>query len=270
MPIRVLDNPNSAVPEVQLLSNGNYHVMVTHAGGGYSRWTIFSGDALARRRHARPLGHVLLPARHGKRLDLVDRASTYIAARRALRRATPRKGARNFAVATAISIPIPKSPYRRNTKRSHPRRVRITNHSTERRRTIEVTSYTEVVLAAPAADALHPAFSNLFVQTEIVDARHAILCTRRPRSSEESVPWMLHLMAVHDAEAGQLSYETDRARFIGRGRTLAAPRAMDDAKPLSGRPRLGARPGGGNTLVDDPRPGTIRQRGPGLWHRRQP
>ena len=54
-----------------------------------------------------------------------------------------------------------------------------------RAETIDVTSYAEVVLASPAADALHPAFSNLFVQTEIIRQRQAILCTRRPRSLDE-------------------------------------------------------------------------------------
>src|SRR5512135_2120489 len=74
------------------------------------------------------------------------------------------------------------------------RRVRITNHA-RTRRAIDVTSYAEVVLAPSAADALHPAFSNLFVQTEIIPEQRAILCTRRPRSQDEQAPWMLHLMA---------------------------------------------------------------------------
>ena len=112
-------------------------------------------------------------------------------------------------------------------------RQRVTNRS-RARRTIEVTSYAEVVLAPPAADALHPAFGNLFVQTEIVASREAILCTRRPRSRGEPAPWMLHLMAVHGAEAEAGSYETDRARFIGRGHSLAAPQAMRTPGPLSG------------------------------------
>ncbi len=64
------------------------------------------------------------------------------------------------------------------------RRIHITNHS-RRTRSLEITSYAEVVLNTMVADALHPAFNNLFVQTEIVQARHAILCTRRPRSAEE-------------------------------------------------------------------------------------
>ena len=113
------------------------------------------------------------------------------------------------------------------------RRVHITNHSRSRR-TIDVTSYAEVVLASSAADAIHPAFSNLFVQTEIIDQRQAILCTRRPRSHDEKVPWMFHMMTMHGAEIGEISYETDRMQFIGRGNTVIAPQAMKDSAPLSG------------------------------------
>ena len=89
------------------------------------------------------------------------------------------------------------------------------------------------MLASSAADALHPAFSNLFVQTEIIRERQAILCTRRPRSLDEQSPWMCHLMAVHGADTGKISYETDRMQFIGRGRTVAAPQAMSDAGALT-------------------------------------
>jgi cellobiose phosphorylase len=113
------------------------------------------------------------------------------------------------------------------------RRVRITNRS-RTRRVIEVTSYAEVVLAPPAADASHPAFSNLFVQTELLDPQPAILCTRRPRSREESSPWMFHLMVVRGAEYSAPSYETDRMRFIGRNRNASDPQAMHGYEGLSG------------------------------------
>ena len=76
------------------------------------------------------------------------------------------------------------------------------------------------------SDALHPAFSNLFVQTEIVHARQAIMCTRRPRAPGEAVPSLLHLMTVHGGDVGDASYETDRARFIGRGNSVADPQAL--------------------------------------------
>src|SRR6185437_275348 len=84
------------------------------------------------------------------------------------------------------------------------------------------------------ADAMHPAFSKLFVETEIADTQQAILCTRRPRSPGEKTYWMFHRMAVHGAPSGAVSYETDRMRFIGRGNTLAAPDALRGNAPLSG------------------------------------
>jgi cyclic beta-1,2-glucan synthetase len=113
------------------------------------------------------------------------------------------------------------------------RRIRLINRSGERRR-LEVTSYAEVVLAAPTADALHPAFSKLFVQTEILRSKRALLCTRRPRTRGEQPGWLFHLMAVSGAGTGDASFETDRARFIGRGRTLASPLALTGRGRLSG------------------------------------
>ena len=100
-------------------------------------------------------------------------------------------------------------------------------------RTIELTSYAEVVIAPLTADLAHPAFSNLFVQTEILADRNAILCTRRPRAPGERPPWLFHLLTAQGTPAGEASYETDRARFIGRGRTVARPAAFDGAGPLS-------------------------------------
>ena len=112
------------------------------------------------------------------------------------------------------------------------RRITLTNHSSTAR-TIELTSYAEVVLATQAADEAHPAFSNLFVQTEFVRPSSAILCTRRARSEEEKPPWLLHLMVGQGGAQGEISCETDRFKFIGRGRTLANPAAMQKVAPLS-------------------------------------
>ena len=188
--------------------------------------------ALARRQHLRQLGHVLLHPRRGEREVLVHCIS-------AGAQAIPELRSDFFGGAggvplprTASSTPIRKSRFRPEDD-IELRRIRITNRS-RTRRAIEVTSYAEVVLASPAADALHPAFSNLFVQTEIIRQRQAILCTRRPRSAGEQTPWMFHLMAVHGAGMGEISYETDRMRFIGRGHTVADPQAMTDPAALSG------------------------------------
>lgn len=107
------------------------------------------------------------------------------------------------------------------------RRVQLTNHAAHPRR-LELTSYLEVVLFPADADAAHPAFAKLFVQTERDPATGALLAHRRPRAQGESWPWLIHALLG----AAAVSWETDRARFIGRGRTRAHPAALD--APLSG------------------------------------
>jgi cyclic beta-1,2-glucan synthetase len=112
------------------------------------------------------------------------------------------------------------------------RRITVTNHS-KRARHIELTTYAEVVLATRGADLAHPVFSNMFVETEAAEAQSAVLATRRQRSPSEPTPWVAHVMAVEEGQAGPLEYETSRARFVGRGRTLEAPAALELEGPLS-------------------------------------
>jgi cellobiose phosphorylase len=113
------------------------------------------------------------------------------------------------------------------------RRIHISNRS-KSKVNLELTSYAEAVMAVPIADSSHPAFSNLFVQTEIVRHQHAILCTRRARSKEERPPWMFHLMKLNDGEPWNISYETDRQKFVGRGHNLWNPKALSKKESLSG------------------------------------
>ncbi|MDP1654189.1 MAG: glucoamylase family protein, partial [Rhodocyclaceae bacterium] len=243
MPIRVFSSPDTPTPEVQLLSNGRYHVMVTNAGGGYSRWK----DLAVTRWHEdgtcdhwgsfcyiRELaGGTFWSTAHQPTHKRAESYEAIFSEGRAEFRRRDAVGATNGADAGQFEThtDIVVSP----EDDIELRRVRITNRSRQRRE-IDITSYAEVVIAPAAADALHPAFSNLFVQTEIIRERHAILCARRPRSMGEPVPWMFHLMAVRGADVGEVSYETDRLRFIGRGSSAAAPLAMSDrtAHKLSG------------------------------------
>ncbi len=229
--VRAYSSPNTPIPEVQLLSNGRYHVMVTNAGSGYSRWKDI---AVTRWREDSTCDNwgtfcYLRDVRSGEFWSTayqptLKQRKTYEAIF-SEGRAEFRSGGRVFDMHTEIAV----SP----EDDIELRRVTITNRS-RTRRAIDVTSYAEVVLASPAADALHPAFSNLFVQTEILPERQAILCTRRPRSRDEEALWMFHLMAVHGADTGEVSYETDRMRFIGHGNTVANPQAISGPPALSG------------------------------------
>ena len=229
--MRAFSSPTTPVPEVHLLSNGRYHVMITNAGGGYSRWkdiavTRWREDSTCDNWgtfcYLRDLtsGELWSTAyqptlKEPKNYEVIFSQG----------RAEFRRRDHDFDTHTEVVV----SP----EDDIELRRVRITN-SSRTRKTIEVTSYAEVVLATPAADALHPAFSNLFVQTEILSQHQAILCTRRPRSIDEHSPWMFQLMAVHGPGMGEISYETDRMRFLGRGHTVADPQAISGSGELSG------------------------------------
>ena len=100
-------------------------------------------------------------------------------------------------------------------------------------REVELTSYAEVVLAPHAADVAHPAFSNLFIETEFVAAENALLARRRPRSSKDEPAYAVHVVVTDGERVGAVQYETDRSRFLGRGHTAADPVAVVEDRPLS-------------------------------------
>jgi cyclic beta-1,2-glucan synthetase len=113
------------------------------------------------------------------------------------------------------------------------RRVTVTNNGDEPRE-VELTSYGEIVLAPPQADRAHPAFGNLFVETEWHDWCSAITATRRPRSAKEQPLWCVHVVDTGRERVGEVSCETDRARFVGRGRSTRDPAALETDGDLSG------------------------------------
>jgi cellobiose phosphorylase len=233
--VRVINHPDTPVPEVQLLSNGRYHVLVTAAGGGYSRWndvavTRWQEDPT--RDHWGSFCYIRDTATGtfwSNTAQPVPKWPEHYEAVFTEGRAEFHRQDRvdNSLIETRTEIVV--SP----EDDIELRRIRLINRS-GRRRTVEVTSYAEVVLAAPMADALHPAFSKLFVQTDVLRSKRAVLCTRRSRAHGEQSGWLFHLMTVTGVATGEMSFETDRARFIGRGRSLADPRALAERGRLSG------------------------------------
>ena len=229
--MRVIHTPDTPRPEVHLLSNGRYAVMVTNAGGGYSCWQ----DLAITRWHEDPTcddwgtfcylkdvdnGDVWSAAFQPTRTRPLQYEAIFTPSKAEFRRRD-----RNFELHTEITV----SP----EDDIELRRFTITNLSGETR-TVELTSYAEVVLAPKASDAAHPAFSNLFIQTRIIANRNAIICTRRPRSTAEKTPAMMHLMTIHGAPEILASFDTDRASFLGRGRSASDPRALDGEGNLAG------------------------------------
>jgi cyclic beta-1,2-glucan synthetase len=224
--LRIIRDPNRSRPAVQLLSNGRYHSLLSSAGGGYSR---LRDMAVTRWREDATRDH------WGNFCYLrdLDSGSFWSATfqptcaqlehyEAIFSDAKAEYRTRLHEIETHLEIAV--SP----EDNIELRRLHLRNRSRHPRR-IEITTYAEVALAPPLADELHPAFSNLFVQTEIIAAKQALLCTRRPRSHEEQPPWLLHLLAAHDVDLLAVSYETDRSRFLGRGGSTRNPQALSPA-----------------------------------------
>jgi cyclic beta-1,2-glucan synthetase len=229
--MRIFKTANTPRPEVHLLSNGRYQVMVSNSGSGYSQWNDLAVtrwredptvDGCGTFCYIRDLasGEFWSNGYQPTRKKPETYQTTFKQARAELWRRD-----RNFDTRTEIIV----SP----EDDVELRRILVTNRSWTKR-TIEFTSYAEVVLAPQASDETHPAFGNLFVQTELVKEKNAILATRRPRSEGEHPPWMFHLMTVHGTEVRNVSFETDRSNFIGRENSLSRPVAMIDSSTLSG------------------------------------
>ncbi len=229
--IRIIKTPDTPIPNIQLLSNGRFFVMLSNAGGGYIKWkditvTRWREDSTCDHWgmfcyvHDRDKQSFWSMAYQPTLKDADHYEAIFSQGRVEFRR-------RDDGVETyTVVIVSPEDDV-------EVRRVHLTNRSRSKKN-LEVTSYGEVVLAIASSDDAHPAFSNLFVQTEIKEQQNAIVCTRRPRSKEEHPPWMFHVMKVSGVVANEVSYETDRAEFIGRGYTLRHPKVMDQTKPLSG------------------------------------
>jgi cyclic beta-1,2-glucan synthetase len=227
---RRFNSPHDLTPRTHLLSNSRYAVMITAAGSGYSRWRdvavtrwredttrdnwgsyVFLRDVRSNEVWSagyQPSGaepdHYEVAFSEG-RAEIIRHDGT---------------------ITTRLEVAVS------SEDDAEVRRVSVTNLGSEVRE-IELTSYAEIVLAPQAADDAHPAFSKLFVETEFVADFGAILATRRLRSPGESQAWAAHLAVAEGTTIGNLQFETDRARFLGRGRGVRTPVAMLPGTPLS-------------------------------------
>jgi cyclic beta-1,2-glucan synthetase len=228
--LRRFTSPHDQTPRTHLLSNGRYAVMVTAAGSGYSRWGDLAvtrwredvtRDSWGSYLYLRDTGSgAVWSAGHqpsGVEADSYD--VRYSEEHAEFSR-------RDGSIVTNMTIVVS------GENDAEIRRVSLTNLGAQARE-IELTSYVEIVLAPLAADMAHPAFGNLFVQTEFIPEIGALLATRRPRSNDERQVWAAHVLAVEDEAPGHVQYETDRARFLGRGRTVRSPVSVLDGRPLS-------------------------------------
>ena len=228
--LRRFQSPHDATPRAHILSNGRYSVMVTSAGSGYSRFETFAvtrwredptRDAWGSYVYLRDVqsGKVWSAGHQPSGAEADSYEVAYYEDRAEFRRL-------DGSLSTSTEIVV--SP----EDNAELRQVSITNLGV-RAREIDVTSYAELVLNDAKADDAHPAFSNLFVETEFVAGLDALIATRRPRSRDDARIWAAHLMIAEGIPTGSLQYETDRSRFVGRGHSLSSATAVVEGTPLS-------------------------------------
>ena len=227
---RRFTSPHEATPRTHLLSNGRYAVMITVAGSGYSRWRdiavtrwredttrdcwgsyIFLRDAQT--------GSVWSAGYQPCGVEADDYEVSFSEERAEIIR-------RDGDWSTTFEVVVS------SEDDAEVRRISVTNMGT-RARDLQVTSYAELSLAPHAVDVAHPAFANLFVQTEFVPEISALLATRRRRSDDDATVWAAQVVVVEGDTVGELQFETDRARFLGRGHHVRTAVSMVDGRPLS-------------------------------------
>ena len=228
--LRRFRSPHTRYPHAQFLSNGAYVVVVTNAGGGAS---LCRGKAVTRYREdaTRDPGSQFLylrDVRSGSVWSATYQPTarepeeylvTFQAERVVFRRRDDDFATQlDIAVSTEDDVEV--------------RRLSVTNLS-DRPRELEITSYGEIALAALTDDLAHPAFGKLFIETEFLPESAALICARRPRSPEDAGMWAVHVLSIEGRMQGPVEWETDRMRFLGRGRGPEDPAALD-GRALSG------------------------------------
>jgi cyclic beta-1,2-glucan synthetase len=227
---RRFNSPHGVTPRTHLLSNGSYAVMITAAGSGYSQWRDI---AVTRWREDVTRDHwgsyiFLRDIDSGEMWSAGYQPSGVEADRYDVTFSEGRAELirHDGTITTTLEVAVS------SEDDAEVRRVSITNLGSKVRE-IELTSYAEIALAPRATDDAHPAFSKLFVETEFIADVGALLATRRQRSPADTQAWAAHLAVIEGDTSDHLQFETDRSRFLGRGREPRAPIAVVDGLPLS-------------------------------------
>jgi cyclic beta-1,2-glucan synthetase len=228
-----IDDLDASPPRLHTLSNGSYSVFISHAGTGSSRCNGVTMNAWEPDAVSDPLGFYFYvkdtesgkfwSAMHQPVKHKPDRYDTWF---------------HNGKIVTSRVDEWIETTTEVCVSPDHPielRKLTLTNYS-DQNRTLEITSYAEIVLNRMADHRAHPAFSKLFVQTDYLAEHHSIIAKRRPRGEHDKTQWLVHTFAGMETEnlTSPLQFETDRLLFIGRGRSLSNPAAMDPGHQMTG------------------------------------
>lgn len=223
------------IPQMHLLSNGSYNLLVSNMGGGYSSWhgidlTRWQPDGVLDpwgtwiyiqdiQRDFTEVNEIWSACHQPIPANAEDMQVTYFAHMAVFRRTQD-----EISSNTEITV-VPDDPV-------EIRRLHLHNHS-EQYRTLRLTSYGEVILASQDNDARHPAFNKLFIESEYIPDLELQIFSRRPRSNQETGIYLGHML-VNKGLPLATRHEADRNRFIGRDRTMRNPIALTSNEYLTG------------------------------------
>ncbi|MEO6076570.1 MAG: glycosyl transferase family 36, partial [Dokdonella sp.] len=223
----------TSIPRSHLLANGEYSVLLTAAGSGFSQWkdcaiTRWREDVTCDDRgsfvYLRDLESGVAWSAGFQPLAVTPDEYSL-----SFEEGAARIKRRDGDITTTLDVIVDEGGVEL-------RRITLRNQGDDDRN-IELTTYSELVLAPARNDASHPAFSKIFVQTEFDEGERVLLASRRPRTPSEQRICVAQWLQIVDSEtdsSADVEFETDRARFIGRGGTLRSPAALADNAPLSG------------------------------------
>ncbi|MBC7765438.1 MAG: glycosyl transferase [Hyphomonadaceae bacterium] len=226
--IRQFGTPHEHLPHAHLLSNGNYSMMLTDSGTGYSKWGNIAINRYRGQEHQQYGQFVFVRDIHENRVWSATHAPFSEHAERYRVVFHPHKAEyerKDGSIETHMQVVVsPEDDVEIRT-------VTLSNHG-DTAKTLDVTVYFEPILGPQNSDLAHPAFSNLFVRTEFDAQCGCLLANRRPRSPHEPTTWVSLSYVTESQIIGNVQYETDRSKFIGRGRSIANPLVLLQETPL--------------------------------------
>ena len=210
----------SDIPEVSVLSNTNYMLLLNDRGNGFSR---YKETQLNRYRK-------ITEQNYGMFLYIKDLSNnkfwsnTYSP--------TYKKPEKYNVVFASDRITFSRLDYGIATKteiivtkedNAEIRRITFKNQ-TDEDKYLELTTYNEVIISKNIDDITHRTFRNLFVNSEYDKANEAIIMCRK-NSNKNTQDYYVNKLLIED-ENHNISYETERDNFIGRGKNTDNPEAL--------------------------------------------
>ena len=105
------------------------------------------------------------------------------------------------------------------------RRIKFINESTIEKE-LEITSYTEPILSENMDDISHRVFNNMFISTEYDENTNSLIAKRKSRGDSNINSYMLTRLIIDDPEE-KFTYETERSTFIGRNNLINTAQGLN-------------------------------------------